>query len=69
MEARDRDQVRQAMWQLLDLQSSNPAYIRNKTVTVIVAIARLEWPYSYPHFFQSIYQVQRSFLGTLGGLV
>lgn len=50
------------MWQLLDLQASYPLYIRNKTVKVIVTIARLEWPYSYPHFFQSIYQVPRELL-------
>ena len=61
MEARDQDQVRQAMWQLMDLQASYPLYIRNKTVKVIVTIARLEWPYSYPHFFQSIYQVLWTF--------
>ena len=57
MEASDRAQIRDAMWRLLDLQASYPLYVRNKTVKVIVTIARLEWPYSYPHFFQSIYQV------------
>ncbi|CAG2107015.1 unnamed protein product [Medioppia subpectinata] len=66
----DRSDKRISIWNyLLSNNQSMPQYLRNKTAKLLVTIARIDWPNSYPDFMQNVLDLLQSKQTTRLGLL
>lgn len=58
MSDNDKAEIRLTLWNELMAKHEVMLYfIRNKLASLMVAIARYDWPHAYPDFFNNIVEV------------
>lgn len=55
----EKTEIRLTLWnELMAKHEVMPNFIRNKLASLMVAIARYDWPHLYPDFFENIVEVR-----------